>query len=207
MARLLHVEASPRKDGSVSIACGRAFLDAYAHAHPGDEVETIDLWSIQLPELVGSSAAAAHALQEGDTPDDRAPLREVDELARRFAGFDRYLFTIPMWTFTVPYRMKHFMDVVTQPGLTYSFSEKDGYAGLVTGKTAVVIYTRGRSFGPASGIVSYDLQKPLIEMWLRFIGLTDVRPVVVEGLLEGPEIAQAARARGVKEATRLATEL
>jgi FMN-dependent NADH-azoreductase len=207
MARLLHVEASPRKDGSISIACGRAFLDAYAHAHPDDEVDTIDLWSTDLPDLTGAFAEAAHALQEGTSPEDPSPLGAAAELARRFVSYDSYLFTIPMWTFSVPYRMKHFMDVITQPGFTYSYSEKDGYAGLVTGKTAVVIYTRGRSFGPTSGIVSYDLQKPLVEMWLRFIGFTDVRPVVVEGLLEGEATARAARARGVKEATRLATEI
>ena len=38
-----------------------------------------------------------------------------------------------------------------------------------------------------------DFQKPYIECWLRFIGFTDLRPVVVEPTLGAPE--QAARAR------------
>ena len=38
MAKLLHIEASPRKDRSASIAVARTFLDEYGKTHPGDTV-------------------------------------------------------------------------------------------------------------------------------------------------------------------------
>ncbi len=43
MAKVLFIEASPRKGRSFSTQAAQAFLDAYQAAHPGDTVETLDL--------------------------------------------------------------------------------------------------------------------------------------------------------------------
>jgi FMN-dependent NADH-azoreductase len=44
-----------------------------------------------------------------------------------------------MWNFGVPYVLKHYIDVITQPGLTFSFNPATGFSGLVTGRPATVI--------------------------------------------------------------------
>jgi FMN-dependent NADH-azoreductase len=44
MARLLYIEASPRKDRSASIEAARIPLTGYQKTHPKDVVETLDLW-------------------------------------------------------------------------------------------------------------------------------------------------------------------
>ena len=49
MARLLYIEASPRKDRSASIEAGRIFLTEYQKSHPKDVVETLDPWKTPLP--------------------------------------------------------------------------------------------------------------------------------------------------------------
>jgi FMN-dependent NADH-azoreductase len=43
MAKLLCVEASPRKTRSSSITAARSFLNAYRAAHPSDVMDTWDL--------------------------------------------------------------------------------------------------------------------------------------------------------------------
>ena len=47
--------------------------------------------------------------------------------------------------------MKHLIDVIVQPGLTFSFSPTEGYKGLVTGKKAAAVYARGGAYGPGTG--------------------------------------------------------
>ena len=54
----------------------------------------------------------------------------------QFVNADKFLLAIPMWNFGIPYRLKQYLDVILQPGYTFSFSPETGYSGLVTGKPA-----------------------------------------------------------------------
>ena len=65
MSKLLHIEASPRKDRSSSIAVAQAFIEAYKAVNPADEVETLDLWSADLPEFEGDTLNAKYRIMSG----------------------------------------------------------------------------------------------------------------------------------------------
>ena len=58
MARLLYIEASPRKDRSASIEVAKAFIEAYKTSHQGDVIDTIDLWKADLPPFDGDTVNA-----------------------------------------------------------------------------------------------------------------------------------------------------
>jgi hypothetical protein len=60
--------------------------------------------------------------------------KRVEEVIERFKSADWYLFSLPMWNFGVPYVLKHFIDVIIQPGLTFSFSPSRGLQGLSHGE-------------------------------------------------------------------------
>src|SRR5262249_31759382 len=95
----------------------------------------------------------------------------------RFAGADKYLFSVPMWHAGVPYILKQLMAVVSQPGMVFSFHGERGYTGLVTGRKAAVLYTSavyGEGRGPAFGS---DFQAPYFDDWLRWAGITDITSV------------------------------
>lgn len=47
------------------------------------------------------------------------------------------------------------------------------------------------------------MQKPYVELWLRFIGFTDLRSVVVEPTLGPPDLSEQAKARALEAATAL----
>jgi FMN-dependent NADH-azoreductase len=206
MAKLLYIESSPRKSRSTSIEVARLFLDAYRSAHPTDEVDTWDLWANPLPEFDGATIDAKYAVLHGanHSAEQAAAWNTVRGYASRFTSADKYLLSLPMWNFGIPYKLKHLVDVITQPGLTFSFSPQTGYQGLVTGKPAVVVYARGGAYPPGSGAEGMDMQKPYVEMWLRFIGFTDLRPVVVEPTLGVPEQASRAKAKAAEAAAALA---
>jgi FMN-dependent NADH-azoreductase len=110
-----------------------------------------------------------------------------------------------MWNFSIPYRLKHYFDVIVQPGYTFSFSPEEGYKGLVTGKPVFVSYARGGEYPPKSEMAGYDLQSRYVELILGFIGLTEVKSVFVEPTLAGgPDGAKKAVESAVAKAEKMA---
>jgi len=78
---------------------------------------------------------------------------------------------VPMWNASVPYILKQFIDVVSQPGMVFGFDPDRGYSGLLTGRRAAVVYTSavyGEGRGPAFG---NDFQAPYLRDWLRWAGI------------------------------------
>jgi FMN-dependent NADH-azoreductase len=179
MSTLLHISASPRGEASESRAVAATFLDAYRDAHPQSEVRTFDLWDGTLPPFGPDAAAAKMAVFAGQEPQGAAAEAWSAAIAtfRRFDAADRYLFSVPMWNAGVPYILKQFIDVVSQPGLVFGFDPEQGYTGLLRGKKAAVLYTSavyGDGRGPAFGA---DFQAPYLREWLRWAGVADVSEV------------------------------
>ena len=54
-----------------------------------------------------------------------------------------------MWNAGVPYILKQFIDVISQPGLVFGFDPERGYTGLLKDKKAAVIYTSA-VYGPGA---------------------------------------------------------
>ena len=202
MARLLYIEASPRKDRSASIRIARTFIEEYERTHPGDVVETLDLWHTSMPEFDGHVIDSKYVILHGleHTEEQKRAWRAVEDVISQFAGADKYLFSLPMWNFGIPYKLKHYIDVIVQPGYTFSFSPEEGYKGLMTGKSVAAIYARGGAYGPGTGAESYDLQKAYLEHILGFMGFSDFQTILVEPTLASPEV----RDKSIKAATELA---
>ncbi|MDX2270018.1 MAG: NAD(P)H-dependent oxidoreductase [Bryobacter sp.] len=209
MAKLLYIEASPRKERSHSIFVANEFLTAYKQAHPEDTVEVWDLWKETLPEFDGHTIAAKYRVLGGEDQDspERLAWQQIELIANRFKAADKFLFSLPMWNFGIPYKLKHLIDVVAQPGMTFGYDPEKGYFGLVTGKKAAVIYARGGAYAAGTPAAAMDFQKPYFEAFLRFVGITEFESIVVEGTLFGPEAAAQAREHGVAEAKRIAAVL
>jgi FMN-dependent NADH-azoreductase len=174
--KLLHISASPRGERSESLAIASTFLDAFRQVHPDVEVEHYDLWDGTLPPFGPDAAAAKMAVFAGETPTSAAWQAAVDTF-RRFDSADRYLFSVPMWNHGVPYILKQFIDVVSQPGMVFGFDPERGYTGLLRNKKAAVVYTSavyGPDRGPAFGT---DFQATYFADWLRWAGIDDITEI------------------------------
>ena len=128
MSRLLHVEASPNGDRSVSAAMAAAFLDAYAAMHPEDETLTLNVWSEDLPTFGSEHAAAKFAplLSEVRTPAQERPWREITDTLRDFDSADKLVISCPMWNYSIPHALKNYIDLIVQPGLSFSARIEEG---------------------------------------------------------------------------------
>jgi FMN-dependent NADH-azoreductase len=179
MKTLLHIAASPRGASSESLALADEFLHSLRDARPEVVIETFDLWDGSLPPFGPDAAGAKMAVFAGETP--TGPQAAAWEAARRtferFAAADAYLFSVPMWNHGIPYILKQFIDVVSQPGMVFGFDPQHGYTGLLSGKKAAVVYTSavyGPGRPPSFGA---DFQLPYFDDWLRWTGITDITTV------------------------------
>lgn len=207
MAKLLYIESSPRKFRSKSIEVSRAFLEAYKAANPDDEIELLDLWETDLPEFDGYTIDAKYQVLHGQDfdADQEALWEHVVEACDAFKAADKYLISVPMWNFGVPYKLKHYIDVIAQPGQTFSFDPENGYSGLVTGKPAVVVYARGGDFG--EGPSDMDHQKSYVEQILGFFGFTDIHSVVIQPTLAAPDDVADTMSAAAEKARSIAKSL
>ena len=179
MARLLYIEASPRKDRSASIEIAGTFVTEYQKTHPGDAIDILDLWRTSLPEFDGEVVNAKYAILHGlkHTEAQRQAWSVVEKVISDSTGADKYLF---------------------------SFTPGEGYKGLVTGKPAVVVYARGGSYPAGSAGASFDLQKAYMELLLGFIGFKGIQSIVIEPTLSSPEETEKAKTAARELAKKVA---
>ena len=204
MSRLLHISASPRAEQSESLAIAGTFLEVLRAEHPDIEVDTWDLWDGTLPAFGAQAAAGKYAVFAGaeHTAEQAAAWAAVRIAFERFVAADFYLFSVPMWNHGIPYVLKQFIDVVSQPGMVYGFDPETGYVGLVTGKKTVVIYTSGVYGDGRDQAFGVDFQRPYFDDWLRWAGIEQIGAVTFR-----PNLAVADAGPGRRAAHEAAAAL
>jgi FMN-dependent NADH-azoreductase len=198
MSKLLYIQASPRGKRSHSIAVADAFIEAYEQKHPDDEIVTLNVFDASIPNFDGLAVQAKYTILHGQ-PHSKEELqvwKNVEEVIEQFTSADKYVLAVPMWNFGIPYRLKQYIDLLVQPGYTFSYSEDTGYQGLVVGKPILAVYARGGEYPPGSGTEAFDLQTKYIELIFGFIGFKDIRSVVVEPTLQGSPVVIEAKRQG-----------
>jgi len=196
MATVLYIEASPLKERSHTIEVARAFLGAYREARPQDTIETIDLWAQALPPFDGATIEAKFAVlrKKEFTPLQQEKWDAVRAVARRFNAADKYVLSVPMWNFSVPYPLKHYIDVVTLAGENWTWSREQGYRPLLSGKRAALIYSSAGSYELTLPPHAADFQKPYLRHWLAFIGVQQIDEINI-----APTLADPARVAQIKQ--------
>src|SRR3954470_8805835 len=176
MHQVLHISASPRGERSESRAIAATLLDTLHAESPEVPITEYDLWDGTLPAFGPEAAAAKMAVFAGEQPSSPAWDAAVATF-HRFDAADRYVFSIPMWNAGIPYILKQFIDVVSQPGMVFGFDPVEGYTGLLTGKKAVLVLTSA-VYGPGRGPrFGSDFQAPYLRDWLNWAGVTDLEEV------------------------------
>ena len=190
--KINYIECSPRGERSHSTKIAQAYIEQAKKNIPNLELNHINPWSLNLPEFDGDMLNAKYSVIRGTDPsaDEVSAWSNVKNIFDEFNNADHYLFSVPMWNFNIPYKLKHYIDIITQPGMSWSYSPEDGYKGLMTDKTATVIYATGDGYGEGTGFESFDMQKPYVNLWLTFLGFKKIERVVVDRTLFDAETAE-----------------
>lgn len=177
MTKLLYIQASPRGEESKSAQVAEAYLAALRETNPDLEVDTLSVWDTDLPVFDGNKVAAKINVLTGQDLNtvQKTAWDQIVEIVGRFVSADRYLFAVPMWNGGIPYRLKHYIDIIHQPGLLWGLKPETGYFGLLKNKHATLVLTSGayaESFpSPAFGV---DLHSTYMRAWLNQAGITAI---------------------------------
>ncbi len=209
MSKLLYIQASPRGRQSKSITVADAFVAEYLKTHSDDKSETLNVFDPTIPEFDALVVQAKYKILHGQehSAEDLKVWKNVEKVIEQFTSADKYVLALPMWNFSIPYRLKLYIDLLVQPGYTFSYSEDTGYQGLVKGKPMLAVYARGGAYPPNSEAEAFDLQTKYIELIFGFMGFENLRSVVVEPTLQGgPEVADARLGEAVEKAKEIARD-
>ena len=189
MSNVLYVEASPREHRSFSSRVAGEFFDEYRAHHPTVVIDHLKLFEDPLPEFDREAAdqkmqqIVARMSGRGDIEPNgkwKQVVREIDRLKRA----DKVVISCPMWNFSIPYRLKLYIDVIVQPGLTFYVDGDGAYRGLVCGKPLQLILASGSSYAerfPASNDgEKTDFQRAYLEHIAKFIGFRDIRVIKIQ---------------------------
>lgn len=207
MARVLYIQASPRTE-SFSTRLAKAFADSYRQARPQDRTEVLDLFSADIPPFTAPAAKAKYSVLAGEPPRDQAQTawQDVIQTINHFKGFDKYVLSCPMWNFSIPYALKQYIDVIVQPGLTFSYSPQSGYTGLVTGRPLMLLLARGGTYPPGNNPAqTSDFQESYLRCIFGFIGFTEIRSIHIDGtLMKKPQELEADTVKAIAAAREAA---
>jgi FMN-dependent NADH-azoreductase len=192
--RILHVIGSPNAEDSTSTRVAVAFLEAYQRAHPDHEWTTLDVWTEDLPPFDREMAIAKLAPLMGGkrTPQQEEAWHAVEAVVAHFAGYDKIVISTPMWNFALPYALKHYIDLLVQPGLSFGMNDRMEHIGLLEDRPVQIVVSRSSPLPEGS---PQDFQLPYLKHILGFMGLHDVRAIIVEGTT----LPQSAREKLVEE--------
>jgi FMN-dependent NADH-azoreductase len=181
MHTLLQINASLLGDNGQSSQLAARLTASWLEKNPHGRVITRDLAARPVPHLTADRFGAFLANPDERTAEQREVVSYSDQLIEELTQADVVVLAVPMYNFSVPSTLRAYFDHVARAGVTFRYTA-DGPEGLLKGKKAFVIITRGGVHPEAS-----DTQTPYLRQFLGFVGITDVEFIYAEGLALGDE--------------------
>ncbi|MFE1835712.1 FMN-dependent NADH-azoreductase [Streptomyces sviceus] len=173
MSYLLHIDSSSMGADSVSRQVAQSFRDSWR----GPVVHR-DLGAEPVPHLTAAGITSRSMDESARTPDQAAAAAIQEELVGEFLGASAYLFTVPMYNYSIPSVFKAWLDQIMSVGSTMGLPDGPPAAG----RPALVISARGGGYGPGAPNHGMDHVIPTLETVLghrQTLGL-DVRVLTPE---------------------------
>jgi FMN-dependent NADH-azoreductase len=182
MPTLLHLDASPRGDFSISRQLSAAAVAAWKDKHPGGKVIVRDLTKTKMTFVDLDWITGAFSAPDQLTDDHKSALAISDTLISELLEADEIVMGTPMYNFTVPAVVKAWIDHVVRAGKTFNYGSS-GPEGLAKGRKMLVTVASGGSYDKASGMEAYNYETPYLRQILGFIGITDLTFVHAGGTM------------------------
>ncbi len=188
MKRLLHIIASPREGDSRTLQVSKVFLKTFQKEHPDWIVDELNLIKEKLPELSMKAVSGKYVLLGGKElfGSQREAWAEILQQIERFKTADLFLVSSPMWNFSVPYMLKHYLDLIVQPKYLFRYTESGAVEGLVKDRKMVIITSRGGQYTGENQ--AYDFQEPYLKQIFGFIGIQDITFIHAQPMDMGIEL-------------------
>lgn len=204
MKKILHIISTPRGSASRTLKISESFLKGLKNKYPDCVVDTLDLFKDAIPQLTLKTVSGKYVLLAGKdlSGELKEAWRDIERHITRFLSADCYLISTPMWNFSIPYVLKHYIDIIVQPKYLFRYTDK-GPEGLAKKKKMIVITSRGGDYSAASPFHAYDYQEPYLRAVFNLTGITDIVFINAEPM---DALGQIVAEEKIKEAQDLAAE-
>ena len=177
MRTILQINASLYSANGQSSKLADEFVVGLREQDPEAKLIVRDLAREPVPHLDAERFGAFIEKKENRSGEQQKIVDYSDLLIAEIKGADVIVLGLPMYNFGVPSQLKAWFDHIARTGVTFKYTEK-GPVGLLTGKKAWVLATRGGRYAGTPG----DSETPYVRQFLGFLGITDVEFVYAEGL-------------------------
>lgn len=187
MATLLIVKAHPLDaQKSYALRALEEFQVRYASLHPEDQIEVVDVFEDQIPDLDKSLLEAMGAAKKGESisPEQAKRLNRYNALTQQFLMADKIVVVNPLWNLNVPSQLVSWVNTINVAGLTFKYGP-EGSIGLVKDKKLLHIQSNGGVYAGQDPAAQY------IKSIFEFLGFEDIHQVFIEGQSADPSQAQA----------------
>jgi len=209
MNSILHINASPRGDASRSLTLARSFLQHLQQRYPAAVLNTLDIFTADLPDMTPARVGGKYRLLTGADLDaeQRASWDAIVAYIDQFRAADIVVLNTPMWNFSIPYRLKHYIDIIVQPRYLFKYTAQ-GAVGLAGKTRMVIISARGSDYPPGSQAAALDQQEPYLRTIFGFVGIADITVVKAQPLdALGPDATVRVMEQTHAELVKLAAAL
>ncbi len=204
--KLMHVDASAKRERSNSRSLARFFLDRLSE-RTSVEVDYLDVAIDTPPHVTEAFAIATYTPEENRTQAMRDTLAHSDALCRRLLQADALVFAMPMYNFSIPSAFKAFVDNIVRTNITYKQAVDGSYVGQLERQKTLFITTRGADLRPGGPLAAYDALTPSLRAAFGFIGVSSPWFVDAQPLqFADQEAREAALARARAELDEVAVE-
>ncbi|MDD7921648.1 FMN-dependent NADH-azoreductase [Actinomycetospora callitridis] len=148
---LFRLDSSIRTEGSVSREVADTVEQTWLEQHPGRTVVRRDVGREPLPADLWTAAMGAGATPEAErTPEQRAAIALVGELADEVVAADALVIGSPLYNFGIAAHLKTWVDVlITDPRFA------PGNQPLA-GRPVALVVSRGGGYGPGTPREGWD---------------------------------------------------
>jgi FMN-dependent NADH-azoreductase len=207
MAQVLYITANPKSiENSISHRVGQAFLKAYCETHANDEIQEINLYEEEFPIVDLDILNSWEKMRRGGmsfselSQVEQQKINALNQFIDRVTSADKYVFVSPMWNWSIPPRLKEFIDSIAVAGKTFHYTE-NGPVGHLIGKKAIHIQVSGGIYSQGP-LTKMDHSHPYLKQVLNIIGIHNVEVLYVEGHDFDRERADEIIRKGISDAEK-----
>jgi FMN-dependent NADH-azoreductase len=198
------VKYIPRNEQSST----KKVLDAFRKEISNSDVEELDLLD-DVPDMLLDNNLLAHInrniLGQKLSPDEEKLMFKMDRMAAQLKSADIVVVAFPMYNFSMPAIVKAWFDSVIQRGVTFG-KGNDGQTVIsnATKKALTLISCGGVYSNQTSSGREHALSLSNLEF--LFMGYSDVRGVLAEGMAMNEEIKQTNLNKSIRRVREIARE-
>ncbi|MDQ3041073.1 MAG: NAD(P)H-dependent oxidoreductase [Acidobacteriota bacterium] len=181
---ILHIDSSPRREASHSRKITAELIVALKQTYPNSTVVYRGLGLEPPPFVTEDWQNGAYTPEEQRTPAQTAALHYSEQAIDELFAADIVVVGAPMYNLTISAALKAWIDQIVRINKTFTAD----YKGLVTGKKAFIVTSRGGGgYGAGEAMEQINFQDPYLKTAFGFIGINDVEFIHVNNTAKGDE--------------------